>query len=294
MSQKEKVLIITGPTASGKSDVALRIAELEDGVIINADSKQVYKEIPIITSQPNIVINNGLYYLYGYISIHSYYSVKIWLEDIASIIKSAWNKNKVAIIVGGTGMYINALLNGLIYKDVECNLRNKLENQLRILGNKKFYETLSNQGIDISTIHHNDSYRLVRAAEQFFSKTKKKREDYTRILKDASVCILMPKREIIYDRINKRFSEMLGHGVIDEIKSLKNDFDYSMPAAKSCGVMEISRYLNNEISLSSAVEEAMRSTRKYAKRQITWFRNQCKYATFFENSESLLSDYKKI
>ncbi|MBQ4875477.1 MAG: tRNA (adenosine(37)-N6)-dimethylallyltransferase MiaA [Rickettsiaceae bacterium H1] len=290
MLQEGKLLIIAGPTATGKSDVVLRIAEEKDVVVINGDSKQVYKEIPIITAQPYILCDDSIHYLYGYISISSSYSVKMWLEDVYSIINSAWSKHKTVIITGGTGMYLYVLLNGLSKQEIDYDLRFKLEKQLRYLGNYKFYKMLKSYGVNITNIHYNDSYRLIRVYEKFLSQqnTNLVGKGYVNVFKNALTYVLMPERNIIYNNINRRFINMLKLGVIDEVKSIQNNFSDDLPAVKACGVIEILKYLNHSISLSSLIEEATHNTRKYAKRQTTWFRNRCKNAKFFDNSQSLL------
>lgn len=287
MLQQKPILIITGPTASGKSDAALRIAEQKDGVIINADSKQVYKEIPITTAQPNHT--NDLHFLYGYVNITSYYSVRIWLQDVQSTILSAWNKNKIAIIVGGSGMYINSLITGLSYSDnVDYDRRHELENQLKKIGHENFYNSLKKQGINLDGIHQNDSYRLIKSAEEFIHQRKAQRIKHHETFHDITLNILMPERRAIYKNIEERFIKMLKTGMIDELNSVQHTIKDEYPAVKACGLKEMLKYIRNEVSLSSAIIEAQQNTRRYAKRQMTWFRNQFPQANFATDCTSLL------
>ncbi len=289
MSKRNNLLIIAGPTATGKSEIAFKIAQEKDSVIINADSKQVYSEIPIITAQPNISNDDTIHKLYGYMSIKSHYSVKLWLQDVIKEIEDAWTKNKKAIIVGGTGMYIHSLLNGFSYTNINPQLRIKLENKLRKIGNKKFYTMLCARKVNLKNIEINDSYRLIRAAENFLSQNNTIQK--TEIIQNATFYVLMPERSKIYSNINKRFLNMLKLGVIDEIKSLQNNLNNNTPAIKACGVIEILRYLNGSTSISNAITNAQQNTRNYAKRQITWFRNHTKNATFFDSIKGLLHSY---
>lgn len=293
MAQKAdgQLLIIAGPTASGKSKVASRIANIRNAIIINADSKQVYNEIPIITAQPNIK-HRDIYYMYGYISIHAHYSVKIWLDDIIPRIKAAWHNNQIAILVGGTGMYINTLLHGLLYKTtIDYHYRNTLKHQLKSLGNIEFHKLLSVKGVNVDTIHPNDSYRLIKAAENSSSRKITFQKHPQNIFKDVHFYILIPERDRLYKNINDRFVQMLNSGVIDEIRALKNVFHNNMPALSACGIIEILQYLNHSTSLSLATSKATQNIRRYAKRQITWFRNQSQNATFFESQDLLLQSF---
>ncbi len=290
-----ELLIIAGPTACGKSEVALKIAAKRNAVIINADSKQVYKELPIITAQPTQIDTQLTpHHLYGYVSVEDYYSVTKWLQDITQIINNSLRQKKLVIVVGGTGMYINALLHGFNSEHTNKNLRANLEEELRSIGNHNFYEQLKSKGINLNKIHHNDSYRLIRAAEDFISITacdKPKQKDPPQF-QNAALCLLIPNREVIYKNINKRFVKMLNNGLIDEINSVKNILHDEMPATKSHGVREMLGFIHSKYSLSLAIEQATRNIRNYAKRQITWFKNQCKYGCFFDTPCAILQHYK--
>ena len=283
----QTVLVITGPTASGKSDIALRIAQEKNGVIINADSKQVYKEIPIITAQPDNICDD-MFYLYGYISIKSYYSVRLWLQDVSIAIQNAWNNNKLPIVVGGSGMYISALANGFqCIKNFDHGIRNDLELKMKKLGKEGFYNMLVAQGIEIGSIHCHDSYRLIRAAEDYLHQRKVR--ECKKISDNIIVYVLIPERQVIYDRINQRFIKMIEGGAMQEISYLGSNLEEYMPAMKSFGVIEMLQYVQHKVSLSTAIADAQRSTRRYAKRQITWCRNQFTNAIFKECGDSLLN-----
>ncbi|WP_339045502.1 tRNA (adenosine(37)-N6)-dimethylallyltransferase MiaA [Candidatus Mesenet endosymbiont of Agriotes lineatus] len=289
-----RALIITGITASGKSKVCVELAKKYNGIIINCDSKQIYKEIPIITAQP-IELESIPHKLYGYVSAQVNYSVGLWLKDVEKEVKSAWKNLQLPIIIGGSGLYIKSLINGLSsIPKIDDEIRVMSRNLCEELGKQGFYElVLSKDQMIQGKIHENNSHHLLRAFEVITQTGKSifvwHKETTTLILDDFIMYVICPPRNYIYDEINKRFISMVELGVVDEVKQL---FDMNLnpwlPAMKAHGVPEIIKYLRNEITLNEAINIAQTNTRHYAKRQYTWFKNQFSNAKFVDDPARLI------
>lgn len=269
-------LVIAGPTASGKSWLAERIAQIIPATIINADSMQVYKGFPVLTAQPEISDN---FALYGYRSPEEAYSVANWLNDASRAIEQSFANNQLPIVVGGTGFYINALING-IAKIPEISKKNR--NKARTLLDQQGPQVLSDilfacDPKSKARIRPSDSQRLSRAYEVWLETGKSifdwQSDNESMISCTFLVVKLTPSKQELDERIATRFDDMLDNGAIDEAK-LAASLNLSDSAAKIIGVREINRFLNDEISLEQARELSIIASRQYAKRQLTWFRNK--------------------
>jgi tRNA dimethylallyltransferase len=276
----KSVLLIAGPTASGKSALAAELAKARNGVVINADASQVYRELYILSARPTEVETAEVpHRLYGYRSGADDYSVGQWLKDAESCIATVWNMGKLPIIVGGTGLYFMALEKGLakvpaIDPDIRAKWRNfagDLHSELALR---------DRAGTD--RLNPADRQRLIRALEVIESTGKplsawQEEASETSILKTASIERVFKTlpREELYARADRRFDLMLEQGALDEVAALPK-FDPAQPIMKAIGVPELLRHVNGELSLAQATILAKTATRHYIKRQMTWFRGQMK------------------
>ncbi len=292
-----KIFVISGPTACGKSDLALKIADLHDVSIINADALQVYEGLPILSSQPSGDDKKiAQHFLYSYFKPSESCSVGLWLKLVKSTVEQAWQENKIPLIVGGTGMYISKLIDGIneiptIDEALKIKARQLYEN----LDRDEFIKNLIAFGEDEEKINKLDKQRLIRVYE-VFDQTKKSifywQNQPNKFLFDPKIFThlnLDPNREILYQNCNLRFKKMLENGAIEEVKSLINQGvqdDYQI--TKTLGFSEISDFITGKISKEFAIEIASQKTRNYAKRQLTWFRNQTKDKVVFKNAADAL------
>ena len=283
MDSQSKIILISGPTASGKSNFAIKLAKKIDGEIINADSMQVYKQLKILTARLNKKEKKKIrHHLYGFINVNKNFSTGQWLKLAISKIKEIRKRKKIPILVGGTGLYFQSLINGLVKIP---NIPNKVRNKIRLLqkkdGQKKFYKKLLKLDPKvISKFDPNDVQRSIRAFEikthtkismyDWFNKTKTSFHD-TAFLK---FYINFERQELI-KRIEQRTKNMIEQGVIQEVikfNKLRIKKDHSIK--KVIGIEEFSKYLNNHIKLEEAKELISIKTRQYAKRQETWARSK--------------------
>ena len=280
---KKNIFFITGPTAIGKSSLAIRIAKKNKGIIVNADSMQVYSNLEILTARPSKKDQNEIKHeLYGYVDGANRYNVAKWINDILKIIEDNEKKNKSSIIVGGTGMYIDSLLNGLIdMPEISESIKEESFNLLNTIGEEKFINLISEiDSESLINISTKDSSRMRRVWEVYkatgetysFWKNKKNKI----FLKNFSYKLFLftPPRDKVYQNVNTRFKKMIKEGAIDEVKKLINlKLDNSLPLMRAHGVPEISGYLHNKITLQEAEDKAQQVTRNYVKRQLTWWRS---------------------
>ena len=281
MDMQSKIILISGPTASGKSNFAVKIAKKINGEIINADSMQVYKELKILSARPNPKDYQKIrHHLYGFHSVKKNFSTGNWLKIVIKKIKEIKKRKKIPIFVGGTGLYFKALSQGLVnIPNIPIRFRDKIRLDHEKLGQKKFYQELLKLDIvSKKKINPSDIQRTIRAYEvkkftkkslhDWFKDTKSlfKEDDFFKIYID------FPREELI-ERINKRTKLMMKIGAIKEVKrfiKLKVKKDKSVN--KAIGVSEIKEYLNNEKDLQETIEKISIKTRQYAKRQSTWAR----------------------
>lgn len=278
--EHKKIIIITGPTASGKTGFAVKLAQEIDGEIINADSLQVYTENPIISAQPTSLEKQNIpHHLFGYVKGDEEYNVARWIKDACKCIKSL---KKTPIIVGGTGFYLKHLIFGLSsIPDIPNGIRDQAMELLDKLGNNKFHKALSELDPEAAAkIDPNNAKRALRAYEviKFTGKSildwQKENIRYFPI-SNFQMKILQPNREALYKKCNQRFLDMLDLGVLEEAKHLiAQNYNPISGVMKSHGVPELSKYLSGEWSLEEAIEKSQQVTRNYAKRQTTWFKHQ--------------------
>jgi tRNA dimethylallyltransferase len=284
-------LIISGPTASGKSRLALDLAGCKDIAIINADSLQLYKGLPILSSQPTEDEKKiAPHFLYSHFKAQENSSVMDWLMLVMAMIEQVKSEKKLPVIVGGSGMYISKLVEGIsemptITEEVKKAARELYEK----IGQEEFRQKFGENKII-------DKQRLIRAAEVFMQTGKsistwQKEARRTPFLEDFLHINLNPDREKLYQNCNSRFVEMLEQGAIDEVKNLVADDNCSV--TKTLGFHEIKNFLSGEITREKMIEITTQKTRNYAKRQLTWFRNQLPVKLVFTDSVTALNFLQK-
>jgi tRNA dimethylallyltransferase len=276
-------LLIMGPTASGKSALALALAERIGGEIINADSMQVYRDFRVLTARPTVEEEGEApHHLYGHIDAAERYSTGRWLTDALAAIADIRARNKTPILVGGTGLYFKALTQGLAeMPDIDPDLRATLIERGEKEGAPALHAELA--ALDPQTaarLEPNDTPRIIRALE-VIETTGESITSFQANTKPALAAhewrglALTPDREALYAAINARFDKMLEQGALDEVRAFAaRNLDPTLPATKAHGAPALSAYLRGEISLAAATEIGRRDTRRYAKRQFTWIANQ--------------------
>jgi len=281
MDLKSKIILISGPTASGKSNFSIKLAKKINGEIINADSMQVYKELKILSSRPDPKDYKKIkHHLYGFHNVKNNFSTGDWLKQAIKKIKEVKKRKKTPIFVGGTGLYFKALMDGLVsIPNIPIRYRNKIRTLHKELGQKKFYQKLLKLDPNSKDkINPTDAQRSIRAYEvkQF---TKKSLHDWFKNTKSFfnkdeffKIYIDFPRDKLI-QRISKRTERMIKIGAIKEVKrfnKLKVKKDKSVN--KAIGINEIREYLHDKKNLSDVIEKISIKTRQYAKRQSTWSR----------------------
>jgi len=296
----QKIILIAGPTGSGKSEIALRLAKKINGEIINADSMQVYKEIKILSARPESY-SNVSNYLYGNISVKNNFSAGEWLKKVKVNLKKIIKKKKQPIFVGGTGLYFKLLTEGISnIPKIPDSIRTKARKLNANLGNDEFYDLLIKLDPLIhNRIKKNDTHRLIRAYEviTFTKKSlidwQKKNKNYFSNYHFIKIFI-NPENSFLQKLLRLRLKKMFELGAVDEVKKfLKLKINKSLPANKILGIEEIKKYLDKKIPLEQAFEETFIRTRRYVKRQRTWFRGHMKdWTSIFNPNFDILT--KKI
>ena len=290
MDLSSKIVLISGPTASGKSEFAIKLAKKINGEIVNADSMQVYKELQILSARPKIKdYQNIKHHLYGFQSVKKNFSVGNWLKLSKKKITEIQNRKKVPILVGGTGLYFKSLTDGLIkIPNIPIKIRNKIRSLNKKIGQEKFYKKLITLDKKIKNkIDPNDIQRSIRAYEVKYH-TKKSLVDWYKNTKSIydkdnffKIYIDYPREKLI-KRIHARSKRMIKDGAINEVqKFLKLRVKKDKTATKAIGINEISDYLYKKTDLNEIISKIAIKTRQYAKRQSTWSRGH-------------MSDWKKV
>ncbi len=279
---KQKVIVICGPTASGKTKLSIEIAKKINGEIVSTDSMQIYKEMDIGTAKPTIEEMQGIkHYLLDFVSPDKRYSVADYKKDAINAIDEIIEKNKVPIVVGGTGLYINSLIYGIEYPEIEIDIkyRNELERTAdEPDGLRKLYEMAKKIDEEaIKNISPNDKKRICRILEIYHSTGKTKTQQEIESRKngpkyDYIVYGLNMDRDKLYDRINKRVDIMIQDGLIEEVKNVASKYKEFPTAMQGLGYKEVLEYLNGDTTKEEMIEKIKMETRRYAKRQLTWFR----------------------
>lgn len=277
-------LLIHGPTASGKTELAIAIAKALDGEIVNADSMQVYRDLRLLTARPSEEESGQVpHHLFGHVDAADRYSTGRWLADARSTLADIQRRGKVAIFVGGTGLYFLALIQGLSeIPPVPEDIRAEARNLAQSLGAEGLHERLKT--IDPATASRlaaNDRQRVLRAYEVWLATGRALSEIHAEprsVLLDDGEWIgiaLTPPRPRLYARIDRRFESMMMRGAMDEARQLlSRGLDPELPAMKAHGMPWLARFLRGEISPEEAADNAKRDTRRYAKRQFTWIGRQ--------------------
>lgn len=279
--EKPKIIVICGPTASGKTALSIQLAKKIDGEIVSADSMQIYEDMDVGTAKPSIEEMEGIkHYLIGNVSPTVRYSVANFKKDAINAINEIIQKGKTPIIVGGTGLYVDSLVQGIEYDDTEIDL--EYRNQLEEVAKEHGLDYLYNKAIQIDPtamekISNNDKKRIFRVLEIYHATEKTKTmQEYESKQKenpyDYKVFAIDMDREKLYERINKRVDIMIANGLVDEVKKLISKYSELPTAIQGLGYKEVVLYLNNEITYDEMVEKIKLETRHYAKRQLTWFR----------------------
>ena len=277
-------IIIAGPTASGKSALAVALARRVNGIIINADSMQVYAGLPILTAMPTATdLASVPHYLFGQHDPTEPYSVGAWLRDACDIYaKHACAQTRPGIFVGGSGLYIRAALNGIApIPAIPQAIRQRARDRLADVGAVGLHAELSQHDPHLTnTTQPQDKQRLVRGMEVWLATGKplsqwQQAAAVGKIPGQGMIIYIRPPRAVLYDRINQRFRSMLAHGALDEIRALcQRPIPADAPIWKAVGVPPLMAVLAGTLTKAEATELAMRDCRRYAKRQYTWFDHQ--------------------
>ena len=275
------IYFVTGPTCIGKSEFAIHLSKKINGEIINADSMQIYKELKVISARPTSSDNKKVrHHLYGYVTGDQRFNVEKWCSDAVVKINALNNKNITPIFVGGTGLYIDTIINGInSIPNIPERIKDESKELFEKVGLENFFNIVNELDCEATkNISHNDSQRLKRIWEvvhytnkKFSSWKKIKNKKFLNSF-DYKIILFIPDREKNYQRVNERVLKMIKNGAVDEIKELlKLNYKKNLPIMKAHGVPEISSYLDNSISLDECIEKIQLVTRHYVKRQNTWW-----------------------
>ncbi len=272
---KPKVIVIAGPTASGKTGLSIEVAKRLNGEVVSADSMQVYKDMNIGTAKVTKEEAQGIkHYLIDVVSPDERYTVSNFNKDALEAIEKILAEGKTPIVVGGTGLYIDSLIYGIEYQEMKFDedyreyLMKKAESPI---GLKELYDEA------MKKIFFNDKKRITRVLEIYKAtgKTKTELEKLSRakgVKYDYKIFAISRDREELYDRINRRVDIMIKDGLIDEVKNIYSKYQKFPTAMQGLGYKEVVEYLNKEITYNEMVDKIKKETRRYAKRQLTWFR----------------------
>ncbi|MDA7565096.1 tRNA (adenosine(37)-N6)-dimethylallyltransferase MiaA [Candidatus Pelagibacter sp.] len=283
MDKQSKIILISGPTASGKSNFAVKLAKKVQGEIINADSMQVYKKLKILTARPNRIEQKNIkHHLYGVVDLNQKFSTGEWLKIAIKKITEIKKRKKIPILVGGTGLYFQSLIDGLVkIPEIPIKFRNKIRLMQKKEGQRKFYkELLRIDPMAKNKFDQNDTQRAIRAFEiksftkismyEWLTKTKSefKDEEFLKLYIDF-------KREDLIKRISLRSIKMIEEGAINEVKKfIKLKIKKDLSVNRVIGIDELTQHLDKKIKLVQAQELISIKTRQYAKRQATWARSR--------------------
>lgn len=274
---RKKIIVVAGPTASGKTGLGIEIAKAVNGEIISADSMQVYKNMPIAAACPTENEKaQAVHHLVEFLEKDESFSVAMWCDLARQVIDDITSRGKIPIIVGGTGLFIDSLVDNIIFEDAKINY--ELREKLMKRDNDSLYdELLGLDPLSAKEIHRNNKKRVVRALELYYSGVSKTQQNINSRKAESPYDVLYfvihyKDRQVLYDRINARVDKMAEQGLVQEAKeNLKNS---SGTSAQAIGHKELLPYINGECSLEEALDSLKQKTRNYAKRQITWFKRR--------------------
>lgn len=282
---KPKILCVVGPTASGKTDYAVELALKCGGEVVSCDSMQIYKHMDIGTAKPTADEMKGVkHHMIDIIEPNESFSVARFSEMARECIDDILLRGKTPVLCGGTGLYFDSTINNInfIQMDTDEEYRKDLESAAKVFGNEYVYKILKRVDEESAeSIHPNNLKRVIRALEIYKTTGKKKseldKEQLSEPLYEPEITGLMHDREVLYDRINKRVDIMMEKGLVDEVSDLiKIGIDTDATSMQAIGYKEIIEYLDGKTSLSDAVDKIKRESRRYAKRQLTWFKRNKK------------------
>ena len=278
---KPKVIVICGPTASGKTALSIELAKKINGEIISSDSMQIYKDMNIGTAKPTAEEMQGIkHYLLDFVEPDKRYSVAEFKKDAEKAIEEILSKGKIPIVVGGTGLYVDSLIYGIEYQNIE--LDEKYRKELEKIAEEQGLQVLYKRAKEIDEeaikkISPNDKKRIIRILEIYKATGKNKTEQEIESRKkeikyDFKVFAINMDREKLYERINKRVDIMIEQGLIEEVKEITRKYKDFPTAMQGLGYKEVIEYLDEKMSKEEMIEKVKMETRRYAKRQITWFK----------------------
>lgn len=300
---KEPLIIIAGPTASGKTKTGIHLAKVFNGEVISGDSMQVYQKMNIGTAKVTEQEMEGIpHHLIDILPPSGNFSAADFKTHAEAAIKEIRKKNKLPIIVGGTGLYIQSLLYDYSFaaSKEDSHFRAELEQLQKTEGEHYLYRLLKEQSpLSAEKIHPNNTRRIIRALEVLHV-TGNPLEEVEEVRKESKydylIIGLTMERSLLYDRINQRVDEMIAKGLIEEVRNLFDDYGSSYPSMKAIGYKEFIPYLQNEQNLEEAVNALKQNSRRFAKRQLTWFRNKMP-AEWFDMSadgEKIIIEIEKM
>lgn len=304
---KTKVIVVVGPTASGKTALGIHLAKRFNGEVVSGDSMQIYESMDIATAKPTTEEMDGIkHHLIGFVKPTDEYSVASFCEDAKKAVNEITGKGKIPVIVGGTGLYIDSFINNITFFDNANSekVRNELYKELEEYGIEKLYnELLSVDSEAAKKIHPNNEVRVIRALEIYrltgetLTEQNKRSHDIESAYEPLYIGISYKDREKLYVRINKRVDIMLKNGLLEEAKEFYKTYA-SKTAVNAIGYKELKPFIDGEKTLEECLEKLKQSTRRYAKRQLTWFNRNEKinwvYPDTYKNTDELYNETERL
>ena len=293
--KKTPIIVIVGPTASGKTALSVLLAKKFDCEIVSFDSMQVYKELSVSTAKPDLAEMDGVpHHLIDNLSVNENFSVASFCEMAKSAVEDIISRNKIPLFVGGTGLYIDSFVNNINFENIDKNdeVREKINNLEKEIGTDGLYKRLievDNKAAE--NIHPNNIKRVKRALEIYYSSGITKTEQDENSMKDSSpykplfIGINYKNRENLYNRINLRVDKMIENGLVNEAREFYK-LPFSKTASQAIGCKELKPFIDGEKSLDECVEKLKQETRRYAKRQITWFKRNKEINWYYPDEQN--------